>query len=83
MLTKKRSNNDAIQIARDTLARNKISYDTKTLDISYDTKLNFEHNKKSGWLISAKLNVPDSFEPNMIFITVAEDDEEVYIPDML
>lgn len=83
MLTKKRNEQDVINIAIDALNKDKTSFDIKSLYAIYSTRLNFRNNKKSGWSVSAKLNVPDSFEPNMVFVYVSEDDEEVYVPGIL
>ncbi|UDN35160.1 hypothetical protein [Proteus sp. NMG38-2] len=83
MSIKKRSEQDIINVAIDALNREKTSFDIRSLDAIYSTRLSFKNNKKSGWSVSAKLNVPESFEPNMVFVYVSEDDDEVYVPDIL
>lgn len=38
---------------------------------------------QSGWVVTAKLNVPEDFESTWISVYIMEPDGEIYIPMML
>ncbi|MBC8955024.1 hypothetical protein [Xenorhabdus sp. PB62.4] len=73
----------AIELAINALNSNGIKYIPDTLDAVYMEKYRFSDGNKEGWLISAKLNVPESFEPNMVFIEISVPNGTVYIPAIL
>ena len=39
--------------------------------------------KKSGWVVTFKLNVPEGWEPNLLQVEVYEEDGSTHIPKLL
>ncbi|EOD8959920.1 hypothetical protein ACJ5XU_003463 [Providencia stuartii] len=73
----------AIKFAINALNSRGIEYIPDTLDAIYMEKYRFSDGNKEGWLISAKLNVPEFFEPNMVFIEISVPNGTVFIPSIL
>ncbi len=57
----------ALDLARRELELREIPYIKNSLHANYSYK-SISIGSKQGWLISAKLKVPETFEPDMIFI---------------
>ncbi|POD93106.1 hypothetical protein BV924_18045 [Pectobacterium odoriferum] len=70
----------AILLAANALSSNNIKYMPGSLDAVYMTKHRFSDGHRKGWVVSARLNVPEGFEPNMVFVEVSDPSGEVYMP---
>lgn len=68
----------ALDIAIQELRAKKIKYIPDTFHASYN-RLLISIGSNKGWLISVELDVPDTFEPDMIFIEVSDPEGMVYI----
>lgn len=73
----------AMILATNALNNNGIEYIAGSLDPLYMTKYRFSDGNRKGWIVSAKLNVSESFEPNLVFVEVSDPDGMVYIPPIL
>lgn len=74
--------NMALDIAIQELRIKKIKYIKETFHANYSREsISIGSNK--GWLISVKLDVPETFEPDMIFIEVSDPEGIAYIPPVL
>ncbi|MBD2800052.1 hypothetical protein ID854_06160 [Xenorhabdus sp. M] len=73
----------AMELAINKLNHDKIPYIPDTLVCFYMEKYKFHDGFRSGWLVSAKLNVAENFEPDTIFVEVSEHNGTVYIPSLL
>ncbi|CAI1873501.1 Uncharacterised protein [Serratia fonticola] len=83
MRYEKIDSNMAVVLAANALNSKKIKYVSGSLDAVYMTKHRFSDGNRKGWVVSAKLNVPESFEPNMFFVEVSDPSGVVYIPPIL
>ncbi|MEY8240778.1 MAG: hypothetical protein RPT25_10565 [Cycloclasticus sp.] len=39
--------------------------------------------QKKGWVVSCDLNVPQSMEPDMVFVHVSDPEGDIYIPPVM
>ena len=71
----------ALDLARRELELREIPYIKNSLHANYSYK-SISIGSKQGWLISAKLKVPETFEPDMIFIEISDPEGFINIPDV-
>lgn len=83
MKYEKINSNMATILASNALVANNVKYVIDSLDALYITKHRFSDGNRKGWIVSAKLNVAESFEPNMVFVEVSDPSGMVYIPPIL
>nr|WP_146145555.1 hypothetical protein [Citrobacter freundii] len=72
----------ALELALHELNRRMIPYVENSLHANYSDK-SISIGSKKGWLVSAKLKVPETFEPNMIFIEISDPEGFINIPEVL
>ena len=72
----------ALDLARREVELREIPYIKNSLHANCGYK-SISIGSKQGWLISAKLKVPETFEPDMIFIEISDPEGFINIPDVL
>lgn len=73
----------ALDLAQKALAGDKSHYLLDTLHAHYVEDRRFSDGSRKGWVISVRMNVPEFFEPDLLFIEVSDPRGEVYIPGVL
>lgn len=73
----------AIELANLALRENDYRIRLKTLDVSYRERSLSIGEERKGWVICYELDVPQSFEPSIVFVHVSDPDGKVHIPDVL
>lgn len=72
----------ALDFARNELNSRAIPYIENSLHANYSYK-SISIGSKKGWLISAKLKVPETFEPDMVFVEISDPEGLIHIPEIL
>ncbi|GKX59605.1 hypothetical protein [Leminorella grimontii] len=73
----------ALDVAQKALADNASHYLLDTLHAHYVEDRRFSDGCRKGWVISVRMNVPESFEPDLLFIEVSDPGGVVCIPGVL
>lgn len=72
----------ALDFARNELSLRAIPYIENSLHANYSYE-SISIGSKKGWLVSAKLKVPETFEPDMVFVEISDPEGLIYIPEVL
>ena len=74
---------EIISVALSALNGDQKGVNVSTAHVRYQKRHMSLDRNRSGWVVSFRLDVPKTFEPNLLQIEVYEDDMSTHIPRML